>query len=88
MTFLFQASLDWTLYVLVIKSQNSTGLPEAWGLALVWSLSSLALLPLLAGVIWYLTVASRGQIWVKVGPRDGLLNQLSPGYHGVICKIV
>lgn len=62
---IISASLGWTLYVLVIKSQSSPGLPEAWGLALVWSLSSLALLPLLAGVIWYLTVASRGQIWVK-----------------------
>ena len=65
--FSLQASLGWMLYVLAIKSQRSEALPGDWGLALVWSLSALALLPLLLGVIWYLTLASRGQIWVKVG---------------------
>ena len=62
----FQASLGWMLYVLAVKSQRSKALPGDWGLAVVWSLSALALLPLLIGVIWYLTLASRGQIWVKV----------------------
>ena len=55
------------LYVLAIKSQRSESLPGDWGLALVWSLSALALLPLLVGVIWFMTLAARGQIWVKVG---------------------
>ena len=63
----FQASLGWMLYVLAVKSQRSEALPGDWGLAVVWSLSALALLPLIKGVIWYLTLASRGQIWVKVG---------------------
>ena len=66
--FSLQASLGRMLYVLAIKSQRSEALPGDWGLALVWSLSALALLPLLLGVIWYLTLASRGQILVKVGP--------------------
>ena len=65
--FPFQASLGWMLYVLAIKSQRSEALPGSWGLAMVWSLSTLALLPLLVGVIWYLTLGARGQIWVKVG---------------------
>jgi len=62
---LVTASLGWVLYVLSIKSMDSNSLPEEWGLPLVWSLSSLAVIPLLVGTIWYLTFASRGQIWIK-----------------------
>jgi len=59
------ASLGWNLYVLSIKSIKSNSLPSDWGLPLVWSLSALAILPLLAGILWYITLAARGQIWIK-----------------------
>merc|ERR1712176_460243 len=53
---IISASLGWMPYVLAIKSQRSESLPGDWGLAL---------LPLLVGVIWFMTLAARGQIWVK-----------------------
>ena len=62
----FQASLGWSLYVLSVKSQQPGSLPASWGLPVAWSLSALVVLPLLAGTLWYLTLAARGQIWVKV----------------------
>ena len=66
--FLRQASLGWSLYVLSIKSIKADGgmLPRDWGLPVAWSLSSLAVLPLIIGALWYLTVAARGQIFMKV----------------------
>ena len=62
---LLQASLGWTMYVLSVKSLRSS-LPAGWGLPLAWALSASAVVPLLVGVIWYLTLGARGNIWIKV----------------------
>merc|ERR1719270_2544776 len=62
---IINATLGWNLYVLIIKSMRSDSLPLDWGLPLVWSLSALAVLPLIAGILWYITLAARGQIWIK-----------------------
>jgi len=62
---LTSASLGWTLYVLSIKSLESAALPSDWGLPLVWTFSAVPLLPLLAGLLWYLTLGARGNLWIK-----------------------
>ena len=67
---MFQATLGWTLYVLSVKSLRSPALPADWGLPLVWAFSVCALLPLLTGLLWYLTLGARGNLWIKV--RFGL----------------
>ena len=69
---LLQASLGWTMYVLSVKSLRSS-LPAGWGLPLAWALSASAVLPLLVGIIWYLTLGARGNIWIKV--RSSLSHQ-------------
>ena len=63
---ILQASLGWTLYVLSMKSLKAESLPADWGLPLVWAFSALPVLPLLIGLLWFLTFGARANIWIKV----------------------
>ena len=63
---ILQASLGWSLYELSLESLKAESLPADWGLPLVWSFSALPVLPLLIGLLWFLTFGARGNIWIKV----------------------
>ena len=96
---ILQASLGWSLYELSLESLKAESLPADWGLPLVWSFSALPVLPLLIGLLWFLTFGARGNIWIKVSSlsliyswiinyfsrSEGLLNQLPPGTGIIKC---
>jgi len=70
---LMSTSLGWTLYSLsmehIQKPLQTFGifLSTAWALPLAWSVSVLALAPVLLGAVWYILLGARtqGHMWAK-----------------------